>query len=304
MLHKTLGAFLQDNSAPGAIVVGEGMSSSAVYKQVMAQDMKRLIKPRKSFTHKGTYGHVLIVAGQEQTMGAALLCAKGCLHAGAGLTTACIPASGLTALNAALPEVMFIDRDAITAAGKTDKFTVVAIGPGLGQEADAQAILKQLFEKQKPLVIDADAINLLAKDQELFKQIPKGSVLTPHVKEFDGLFGEHHAWFHRIQTAREMARKYQIVILLKNEFSFVIDQNSNVFINPTGNSAMAQGGMGDVLTGIVAAFMAQGYAAQDAAVLACYVHGGSGDELAATRFCVTASEVAKHVPHILKNLLK
>jgi hydroxyethylthiazole kinase-like uncharacterized protein yjeF len=304
MQQRTLGVFLQDNSAPGAIVVGEGMSSSAVYKLVMAQDMKRLIKPRKSFTHKGTYGHVLIVAGQEQTMGAALLCAKGCLHAGAGLTTACIPASGLTSLNAALPEVMYVDRDNFNGQGNTDKFTTIAIGPGLGQEAEAKAILKQLLAQNKPLVIDADAINLLAKDQEMFKQIPKGSVLTPHVKEFDGLFGEHHAWFHRIQTAREMAKKYQIVILLKNEFSFVIDQNSNVFINPTGNAGMAQGGMGDVLTGIVAAFMAQGYAAQDAAVLACYVHGGSGDELATTRFCVTASEVAKLVPHILKGLLK
>jgi len=304
MQHRTLGAFLQDNSAPGAIVVAEGMSSSAVYKLVMAQDIKRLFKPRKSFTHKGTYGHALIIAGQEQTMGAALLSATGCLYAGAGLTTACIPATGLTALNTALPEVMYVSREAILDPGKLDKFNIIAIGPGLGQDDDAKAILTRLFAHNKPLVIDADAINLLAKDPDLFKQIPKGSVLTPHVKEFDGLFGEHHAWFHRIQIAREAAKKYQIAILLKNEFSFVIDQNSNVFINPTGNSAMAQGGMGDVLTGIVAAFMAQGYALAEATVLACYVHGNSGDELAQTRFCVTASAVAKHVPYILKGLLK
>lgn len=304
MQNRTLGAFLQDNSAPGAIAVGEGMASSAVYKLVLAQDIKRLFKPRKSFTHKGTYGHALIIAGQEQTMGAALLSATGCLYAGAGLTTASIPAAGLTALNTALPEVMYSSREHISEAGKLDKFNSIAIGPGLGQDATAKGILATLFEHNKPLVIDADAINLLAKDPDLFKKIPKDSILTPHLKEFDGLFGEHHAWFHRIQTAREMAKKHQIIILLKNEFSFVVDQNSSVYINPTGNSAMAQGGMGDVLTGITAAFIAQGYPSAEAAVLACYVHGSSGDELATGRFCITASDLAKHVPYVLKGLFK
>lgn len=304
MRVKILNNYLPDVSAPPAVSVGEGLSSTAVYKLVTPQDIKRLIKPRKSFSHKGNYGHVLIIAGQEQTMGAALLCANGCLHAGAGLTTASIPGSGLTALNTTLPEVMYMSREALQASTKLDKYNSIAIGPGLGQGEAALGLIQALFAMNKPAVIDADAINLLAKDPELFKQIPAGSVLTPHVKEFDRLFGENHSWFHRIQTAREVAKKYQIVILLKNQYTFIIDQRSNVFINQTGNAAMAQGGMGDVLTGVIAAIIAQGYAVADAVVLGCNIHGNSGDELAANRFIVTASQVAKHIPQVLKTLIK
>lgn len=304
MYHKILSNYLPDNSAPAAITVGEGLTSTAVYKLVTVQDVKRLIKPRRAFSHKATYGHVLIIAGQEQTMGAALLCASGCLYAGAGLTTAAIPASGLTALNTALPEVMYISREALEEPSRMEKFNSIAIGPGLGKDEPVAALLKAAFLRNKPLVIDADAINLLAKDPEQLGSIPAGSVLTPHVKEFDGLFGEHHTWFHRIQTAREMAKKHQIVIVLKNQYTFIIDQRANVFINQTGNSAMAQGGMGDVLTGVLAAMIAQGYHSSDAAVLACNVHGGSGDALAVTRFVVTASQVARHIPEIMNRLLK
>lgn len=304
MAVKILNNYLPDVSGPSAISVGEGLTSTAVYKLVTPQDVKRLIKPRKSFSHKGNYGHVLIVAGQEQTMGAALLCASGCLHTGAGLTTASIPESGLIALNTTLPELMYMSREALQGSTNLDKFNSIAIGPGLGQEESAKSLLKALFAMNKPAVIDADAINILAKDPELFRKIPAGSVLTPHVKEFDRLFGENHSWFHRLQTAREIAKKYQIVILLKNQYTFIIDQRSNVMINQTGNAAMAQGGMGDVLTGIIAAMIAQGYTIADAVVLACNIHGNSGDELAATRFVVTASQVAKHVPQVLKGLVK
>ena len=304
MIHKILSNYLPDNSAPAAITVGEGVTSTAVYKLITAQDVKRLLRPRKTFSHKGTYGHVLIIAGQEQTMGAALLCATGCLYGGAGLTTASIPASGLTALNTALPEVMYLSREALEDPANLEKFNSIAVGPGLGRDEPVAGLLQAAFSRNKPVVIDADAINLLAKEPEYLSSIPAGSVLTPHVKEFDGLFGEHHTWFHRIQTAREMAKKHQIVIVLKNQYTFIIDQRSSVFINQTGNSAMAQGGMGDVLTGLVAAMIAQGYTTSEAAVLACNVHGSSGDALATSRFVVTASQVAKHIPEILKALLK
>ena len=304
MLNKILSNYLPDSSAPSAVTVGDGLTSTAVYKLITLQDLNRLLRPRKSFSHKGTYGHALIIAGQKQTMGAALLCASGCLYTGAGLTTASIPASGLTALNAALPEVMYLSREALEDATKLEKFSSIAIGPGLGTNEPVAALLEAAFTGKKPLVVDADAINLLAKEPDQLMRVPAGSVLTPHVKEFDGLFGEHHTWFHRIQTAREVAKKHQIVIVLKNEYTFIIDQRSNVFINQTGNSAMAQGGMGDVLTGMIVALLAQGYSSADAAVLAVSVHGSSGDALAATRFVVTASQVAKHVPVILKNILK
>jgi hydroxyethylthiazole kinase-like uncharacterized protein yjeF len=303
MQNIVLNSLLPDASAPGIIAVGEGMGSTSVYKMMSAQDIRRLLKPRKPFSHKGTFGHVLLIAGQEQTMGAALLSATGCLYSGAGLTTACIPASGLSALNTALPEAMYLSRTALAENENLNKFNSIAIGPGLGQQESSKSIIQQLFTLNLAAVIDADAINILAKDPELFKQIPAGSVLTPHVKEFDGLFGAHRSWFLRLQTARDVAKKYQITILLKNEYTFIVDPKSNVFINPTGNAAMAQGGMGDVLTGIIAALIAQGYTGIDAAVIASYIHGSSGDDLAGTRFCVTASQVAKHIPQVIKSLL-
>jgi hydroxyethylthiazole kinase-like uncharacterized protein yjeF len=304
MNQKVLNTYLPDVSAPGSLSIGVGLNSNSVYRLLETEDIKKTLRPRKSFTHKGSYGHVLIVAGQEQTMGAAILCATACLYAGAGLTTASIPTAGLTALNTALPEVMYLDRAALLAMDKLDKYTAVAIGPGLGTSAQAVSLVEKILSTQRSIVFDADALNILAKEPALFKNIPAGSILTPHVKEFDHLFGEHTTWFHRIQTAREIARQYKIVILLKNQYTFIIDADSNVYINPTGNPAMAQGGMGDVLTGIVAACLAEGYHEREAAYLASYLHGKSGDQLAAERFVVTASQVAKHLPFAFKDIVR
>jgi ADP-dependent NAD(P)H-hydrate dehydratase len=304
MMQNVLNTYLPDLSAPGSLSVGIGMNSNSVYKVVGSDDIKRILKPRKAFSHKGTYGHVLIVAGQEQTMGAALLCATASLYTGAGLTTASIPVHGLTALNTALPEVMYLDRGYLLKLEKLDKYKVVAIGPGLGTSPDAKELVTKILNEHRSIVLDADALNLLAKDPALLKQLPAGSILTPHVKEFDQLFGEHTTWFHRIQTAREQARKYRIVIVLKNQYTFIVDEESNVYINTSGNPAMAQGGMGDVLTGTIAACLAEGYFTKEAAILGTYIHGKSGDELAEQRFVVTASQVAKHLPFILKSLVK
>ena len=304
MIQKVLNTYLPDASAPGSLSIGVGMNSNSVYRLVEAEDIRKTLRPRKSFTHKGSYGHVLIVAGQEQTMGAALLCATASLYSGAGLTTASIPTSGLTALNASLPEVMYLDRSALRDMDKMGKYTAVAIGPGLGTSEDAKSLIEKVLRLQASAVLDADALNVMAKSPELFNLLPAGTILTPHVKEFDQLFGEHTTWFHRIQTAREKARQYRIVILLKNQYTFIIDEESTVYINPTGNPAMAQGGMGDVLTGVITACLAEGYHQREAAILGSYVHGKSGDELAAQRFVVTASQVAKHLPFVFKEIVK
>ncbi|HEY0176037.1 MAG TPA: NAD(P)H-hydrate dehydratase, partial [Pedobacter sp.] len=261
-----------------------------------------LVRPRKSFTHKGTYGHALIVAGQTETMGAALLSARACLHGGAGLTTVSIPESGLIALNASLPEVMYMDRKMLNAE-TTGKFKAIAIGPGLGTGKESTALLTDLLRMKVPLIVDADALNILGSNPELFKLLSPGSVLTPHMKEFDHLFGKHATWWERLQTAREKAAELSCVIVLKNQYTFTVDQNGNVVINSTGNPAMAQGGMGDVLTGLIASFLAQGYTSQQAAYIACYLHGKSGDELAAGQISVTASAVAENVSGTLKGLI-
>lgn len=290
-------------------VVSIGLDEEFIEKQVSPyqlleqRDIKELIQPRKSFTHKGTYGHALLIAGQKETMGAAILAAKGCLYGGAGLTTLSIPESGLIALNTALPEVMYLDREEL-AASALEKFKIIAVGPGLGTDATIIDLLKNLLKLKVPLVIDADALHLLGNDESLMKQLTEGSILTPHMKEFDHLFGAHESWWARLETAREKAVELKCVIVLKNQYTFIIDQQGKVMINSTGNPAMAQGGMGDVLTGLIASLAAQGYEARQAAYAACYIHGMSGDQLAADQVSVKASAIAEHLPAVVKGLTR
>lgn len=270
---------------------------------VEEKDIKRILKPRKLFSHKGTYGHALIVAGNTNTMGAALLASMACLHTGAGLTTACIPHSGLNALNTTLPEVMALPRDEYTRIEDQSKYKAIAIGPGLGVSIENERLLESLIAAHRPLVIDADGLNLLAERQDLIEKLPQHSILTPHMKEFDRLFGQHDSWWDRLQTARTQAKRLKIVIVLKNQFTFICSAEGKVYINPTGHPAMAQGGMGDVLTGVTASFVAQGYPSLDAAILSCFVHGQTGNALAKNQFVVTASEVAGKISTTIQKLL-
>lgn len=267
-------------------------------------DISQLIRPRTNFSHKGTYGHALLVAGNQTTMGAALLAASACLHTGAGLTTVCLPESGLTALNTALPEVMALPRTSDMSIDIFEKFTSIAIGPGLGTEGATEKLMERIIGLKRPITLDADALNILAKRTELLTGLAPGSILTPHVKEFDRLFGEHHNWWSRVGTATEEAMNRKIVIILKNRYTFVCLPNGEVYINPTGNPAMASGGMGDVLTGMLASLLAQGYSVMDAAILGVYLHGLAGDALAKKRAVISALQVAQQIPKTLKKLIE
>lgn len=250
------------------------------WKLVNEEDIKSIIKLRKSFSHKGTYGHALVIAGTQATMGAALLCADACLHSGAGLTTACIPESGFTALNTRSPEIMTIARNNFIPISMLGAFSSIAVGPGLGTDDEALLILRSILsDHNKPVVLDADALNIIAMKPELLRHLPAKSILTPHMKEFDRMFGDHSSWWERVETARQRAIEFNIVIILKNQYSFIVLPNGDVLINPTGNPAMAVGGMGDVLTGMIAGFLAQGHAPEQAVMIACYLHGKAGDEL-------------------------
>jgi hydroxyethylthiazole kinase-like uncharacterized protein yjeF len=257
-------------------------SLNSPYQFVGEKDIRKLIKPRHKFSNKGTYGHALIVAGQAKTMGAALLCSSACAHAGAGLTTACVPESGLTALNSYQPEVMAIVRQGNDMPEiKWDSFNTMGIGPGLGNDENSLALLTYIFTNyKKPVVIDADALNLLSEHKELWDMIPKGSILTPHVKEFDRLFGDHTSWWLRIQTAIKKAKERKLCIVLKNDYTITATPDGKAYFNSTSNAAMASGGMGDVLTGIIAALLAQNYSSEDACIIGNYIHGKAGDELA------------------------
>lgn len=305
-----LSAFLPDSDASSKLqVVDEGLgkqgaeAESSPYKLVGPADIKAILKPRKAFSHKGTYGHALIIAGDVKTMGAAVLCASGCLYGGAGLTTVSVPESGLSALNTVLPEVMYLERNHLIKIKSLKKYDAIAIGPGLGKHLEAVCIVEELVVLKTPVIADADALNILSKREDLLFHLAKDSILTPHLKEFDTLFGKHKSWWERLQTARTMAKKLGSVIVLKNQYTFIVDQQGDVLINPTGNPAMAQGGMGDVLTGLVAAYVAQGYSAKASALLACYFHGKAGDELALAHHNITASQLAKQVPLTVKAFL-
>lgn len=278
-------------------------SRESDWKLITKSTIKQYLKPRANFTHKGTYGHALIVGGNENTMGAALLAASACLHAGAGLTTVCLPACGLIALNTSLPEVMALPRTAKLDLNSFDQFTAIGIGPGLGTEIANETLLAKLIALKKPLVIDADGLTLLARRKDLLAALPAQSILTPHMKEFDRLFGTHENWWQRVQTAKREAQIRNLVIVLKNQYTFVCLPNGEVRINPTGNPAMASGGMGDVLTGLILSLKAQGYPTETAATLAVYLHGKAGDELAKKRFVVNASKLAIRLPKTIKKIL-
>jgi len=289
-------------------VVDIGLDEAFIQKQksdfllVEESDIQAMLKPRKLFSHKGTYGHALIIAGTTNTMGAALLSSMASLHTGAGLTTACIPQSGLTALNTILPEVMALPRDEYTRIENPAKYQAIAIGPGLGVSPENEKLIESLLFSQQRLIIDADALNILGEKPELLEKLPENTVLTPHMKEFDRIFGEHENWWSRLQTAREKAQALKIIIVLKNQFTFICVPEGKIYINPTGNPAMAQGGMGDVLTGIITALIAQDYSPADAAIFACYIHGKAGDNLAMDSMVVNASRVAKEISAEIKKL--
>lgn len=293
--------------------VNIGLSESFInslhspYQFVQEQDIKLLLKPRPRFSNKGTFGHALIIAGQPETMGAALLCASACAYAGAGLTTACVPQSGLTALNSYQPEIMAIVRDGKKQPDISwDKFTVAGIGPGLGKGKDARKLLSSLFKNyHKPAVIDADALNMLAADPQLPKQIPPQSIITPHMKEFDRLFGTHTGWWQRIQTAISKAAEHQIYIILKNDYTIIATPDGKVFFNSTSNAAMASGGMGDVLTGVVTSLLAQGYTAEQACLIGVYIHGKAGDELSLPdkMMVVLPGKLTEQLPETMARLL-
>lgn len=245
-----------------------------------------IFKPRKSFAHKGNFGHALLAAGSYGKMGAAVLAARSCLRTGAGLLTCQIPGCGYTILQAALPEAMVqVDSDEkihTSISGELDKYSVIGIGPGIGTDPRTVAFLRDVLQRyQKPMVLDADALNILSSHSELLSSIPPYSILTPHPKEFERLFGPSPNDFARLEKAREQAKKHQCIIVLKGHYTYIAMPGGKSYFNSTGNAGMAKGGSGDVLTGILTALLSQSYSPGEAALLGVYLHGLAGDCAAA-----------------------
>ena len=266
-----------------------------------------IIKKRPQFSHKGTFGHGLIIAGSYGKVGAAVLAARACLRSGVGLLTVHTPACGNHVFQTAVPEAM-IDTDAdekinTTVTTELNKYDCIGIGPGLGTAyATATLIRNVLSTYRKPLVLDADALNILSAHKEWLVQLPSHSILTPHPREFERLFGQSENDFARIELAKQKAKELRQVIVLKGHHTFIATPDEKYFFNSTGNPGMATGGTGDVLTGIVAALLAQKYSSADAAVLGVYLHGLAGD-VAAKKISepsLIASDVIDHLSDAFK----
>ncbi|MEP7238165.1 MAG: NAD(P)H-hydrate dehydratase [Ferruginibacter sp.] len=268
--------------------------------------VKSIYKPRLKFAHKGTYGHAALVCGSYGMMGASILSSLACLRSGAGKLTSFIPKCGYTVLQSTVPEAMsFVTGDEfILSAPGIGKYTSVGIGPGLGLYPSHKKLLTEIFEKVKvPMVIDADALNIIAENKELLKAIPPHSIITPHPKEFEHLFGTSENAclpdrqdFERLELAKQRSKELNIYIVLKGHYSFICTPEGKVrpdepfgrgYFNSTGNAGMATAGSGDVLTGIITALLAQGYSPLEASLLGVYVHGLAGD-LAADKFSAEA----------------
>ncbi|MEA5426082.1 NAD(P)H-hydrate dehydratase [Arcicella lustrica] len=271
------------------------------------QDIQPIARPK--FSHKGTFGHTLLLAGSKGMMGAAILSAKACLHSGVGKLTCHVPNIAFEIMQIAVPEAMTWtssnDFDFISTNFTENDLSIyqsIAIGPGIGTHPDVFKMLESviLSAQDKKLVIDAGALNLLATEEgkELLNKLPRNTILTPHPKEFQKLLGK--TWkddYEKLALLQTFAQKYQIFIVLKGYQSAVATPEGDIYFNATGNAGMATGGSGDVLTGIIAALLAQNYSAKEATILGVFKHGEAGDLAAETR-----GQMAMIASDIIENL--
>lgn len=278
----------------------------APYRMVTESDIVSLIHPRDRFAHKGYFGHALLIAGSKGKMGASLLAAKACLRSGAGLLTVHIPQRGEQVFQTALPESMLsIDphTERFTNAPESAPYTAIAIGPGLGCSYETAIAFEKVLERAgKAIIIDADGINLLSSNPDLFAKIPPKSILTPHPKEFDRLAGESASGYDRLLKAQAFAADKDIYIVLKGAYTALCTPEGNVCFNSSGNPGMATAGSGDVLTGVLLGLLAHGYSPEHAALLGVYLHGVAGDLAAA--FHSEESMIAGDITEMLGKAFK
>jgi hydroxyethylthiazole kinase-like uncharacterized protein yjeF len=256
-------------------------SMNSPYTLLEKRLIKPLLKQRNKFDHKGNFGHGLLIGGSYGKMGAVVLGAKAALHTGAGLITCHIPSSGNNIIQTAVSEAMIV-HDAsdlyISGIGNTDDYDAAGIGPGIGtEEVTQKALHKFLNNIRKPLVIDADALNILSQNKEWYDLLPAGTILTPHPKEFERMAGKTANSYERLIKQIEFSNKYNCIVVLKGAHTSICAPDGSVWFNSTGNPGMATAGSGDVLTGMILSLLAQGYDPADAAIAGVYLHGLAGD---------------------------
>lgn len=281
---------------------------STHYHLTTIDGIRTLLKDRGKFAHKGSFGHALLVAGSRGKMGAAVLSGEACLRSGAGLLTAHIPSCGLDIYQQSLPEAMVnpsVEVETIGGLPDLQPYAAVGIGPGIGTGKVAEKALKVLLqEASAPLVLDADAINILADNPTWNDFIPPLTILTPHPGEFRRLVGDWNSDEARLEKQIEYATRYGVIVLVKGAHTSIALPNGTVHFNSSGNPGMATAGSGDVLTGILTGLLAQGYAPSEATILGVFLHGMAGD-FAAVQLGedgMLAGDIVLHIPAAYKAL--
>lgn len=279
----------------------------STYHFVTPSLIQGIYRKRRKFSHKGTFGHTLLLAGSEGKVGAAILAAKSCLKSGVGLLTVGTPSVGYTPLQTAVPEAMCLTlgETYLSATPDVKAYKTVAIGPGIGTEERTAHVLKMLIQNVgSPMVIDADALNILAENTTWLNFLPAGSILTPHPGELARFSGRVELGWDRLEVAKEMALRYGVYLIVKGANTQIVSPDGNVFFNSTGNPGMATGGSGDVLTGLLAGLLAQGYPPKQAALLGVFLHGRSGDLAAEdlSQEAITAKDVVGFLPKAWKSI--
>lgn len=283
------------------------------YRLIERSEIKQLLHPRDPFASKADCGDTILFAGSYGMLGAAVLCGRGAIRAGAGKVTVHSPRCAFYVLQTSLPSALYENDPgdvAITSIELRHNYKSVAIGPGIGTAdvtIDAlDAFLKIANANSRPVVLDADALNCISIRPAMLDHIPVMSILTPHAGEFDRLFGKQPTTYARILRAIEVSRRRHIIIVLKGRYTAVIRPDGKVYFNPTGTPALATAGAGDVLTGVIAGLLAQGMRPEFAAVAGPYIHGMAG-ELAAQTYGIhgtDATDVADNIGRAIKSLLE
>jgi hydroxyethylthiazole kinase-like uncharacterized protein yjeF len=269
------------------IILPIGLSPNAIrniispYIFLEKKDVAVLLRKRNKFDHKGIFGHGLLVSGSFGKMGAAILGAKAALRTGIGLITCHSPLCGVVPLQSSIPEAMVIpDQNEIylSQVVNTDSYSAVGAGPGIGTAPETQRALYNLLKEcKRPMVIDADGLNILSSNPDWLSIIPEGTILTPHPKEFERLAGKSANSWLRLMRQIEFAKEHKCITILKGANTSVATSDGRVFFNSTGNPGMAKAGSGDTLTGIILSLLSQGYRSEEAAILGVYLHGLAGD---------------------------
>ena len=251
------------------------------YSVIEKSDIQSILRKRSKYEHKGNFGHALLIAGSFGKMGAAILSARAAMRSGLGLLTVHVPACGYEIIQTSVPEAMAnvdSEQKIISSILPLDNFDAIGIGPGIGQDKQTIKALTALLENAgKPLLLDADAINIIGANRELIHLIPKGSILTPHPKEFERLVGSWSTDFERLDKQINFSKKTGTVVLIKGAHTAISTPDGKLYFNNTGNPGMATGGSGDVLTGLVTGLLAQGYISTHSAMLGAWIHGLAGD---------------------------